>query len=257
MCHTRIQVGKQTEVPLHQINITNDSSPSIADGTRSEAESDMEELSLADDGSSDSDPDQDDTASIPNAAADVDTSKVRKSCVLSESHVPVDIVFGFPSTSINGPTGIVAIGTGDLETMTTTSNIGPAPIPSIQITPPSRFQREETEIAASSLEPSVPTAPTRTLTRLDPEWYNNVIPPEAKPANHPHSKSRPISDYVWTMATVQGAIDACNIQRNMALEMPYLKTMVAIDNYKRGIHGREPTPWELVTALQDLYGYGR
>jgi len=106
-------------------------------------------------------------------------------------------------------------------------------------------------------EPLAPIASSKLSTRLDPEWYNNVVPPKPKPANHPHSRSPPISDYTWTVAGVQGAIDVCNSQRNMALDMPYLKTMVAIDNYRKGIHGREPTPWELVQALQELYGYGK
>lgn len=257
MCNTRIQLGRQTEAPLLQLNTTHDSSRSVADGSRSEAESDTEAMSQADDESSDFDPAQDNTAGIPRAGADANSSNIVGSPILPDSHNPADNVLSIEFTPINGPARKVAFNEGDFETTATASNNRKAPIPVIQITPPSRSQTEETEIAAPLSAPSAPSDPTRTLTRLDPEWYDNVVPPKAKPANHPHSKPRPISAYVWTLASVQGALDVCNIQRNMALDMPYLKTMVAINNYTKGIHGREPTSWELVTALQDLYGYGR
>lgn len=42
----------------------------------------------------------------------------------------------------------------------------------------------------------------------------------------------------------------------MELDLPYLKTMVAIDNYRKGVRGREPTAQELVEGLGELYGYG-
>lgn len=256
MCNTRIRVGKQVEAPLHHTNTSDESSLAADNETRSGAESNKDGRSLADNESSDLDLAHDDTAGIPSAAADGDTSNVRTVPVQSSSHDPADDVFSISFTPVNRSTRVHAGNESNSRTTTGTS-VETAPMPSIQMTPQSRSQTEETEIAVSSSEPSEPSAPTRTLTRLDPEWYDKVVPPKAKPANHPHSKPRPISDYVWTMATVQGAIDACNVQRNMALEMPYLQTMVAMDNYRRGIHGRKPTPWELVTALQDLYGYGR
>lgn len=214
-------------------------------------------MSQIDDGTSDSDSPQDGTMSIPSTADVGDSSKVRAGLALPGSTEPTDNVFHIAFTPINWSPRAVAGSEGNPQTRTNTSHISAASFPRAHIPPSSSSQPEETQTTPSSSTPPAPPAPRKPLTPLDPSYYHQTIPPPAKAAHHLHPKPRPLSNYVWTMASVQGAIDYCNIQHAMALDLPYLKKMVAVSNYKKGIRGREPMPRELVEGLGEMYGYGR
>lgn len=213
----------------------------------------LHSVSQTDDEPLDSDSAQEDSMSITSKAEFRDSSKVRTDPTLPVSRERTENVFKIAFTPINWSRRTVADHEDKPRTGTNNSTISAVSVPRAHITPSSSPHPEETQSKPSS---STPPASPNFLTPLDPEYHNNTIPPPAKPFHHPHSKPRPLSNYVWTMASVQGAMDYCNIQHNMELDLPYLKTMVAIDNYRKGVRGREPTAQELVEGLGELYGYG-
>jgi len=238
VCNTRIQLGRQTKALLHPVSTEDDTPPFATDESESEAETDIEGVSQADDETSDYELAKDEAVSIMSTADVGDSSKVRTGLALPGSPELTDNVFHIAFTPINWSPRTVAGSEGNPQTRTNTSNFSAPSVPRAHTTPSSMPQSEETRPVA-------------------PAYYNNTITPKAKPAHHPHSKPRPLSAYVWTTASVQGAIDYCNIQHDMELDLPYLRTMVAVSNYKKGLRGREPMPRELVEGLGELYGYGR